>query len=323
MKRIAVLTSGGDAPGMNAAIRAVTRTGLAHGFEVFGVRHGYNGLIAGDFVAYGPREVGGILSLAGTKLGTARCAEMRSAEGLDKALGELARQQIDALVVIGGNGSQTGAHALSDRGFAVVGVASTIDNDLLGTDITIGATTAIDVALESVDRLRATASSLQRGFIIEVMGRDCGYIAAMVGIAGGAETICVPEAPFTPEDVAADIRAAHQRGKSHALAVVAEGAQFDADALAQYFQANESRLGFEMRVCKLGHVQRGGAPGVSDRMLATRLGAEAVQHLKRGEHGVLVGLIGGRITATPLAEVVGRTKPLDLELLGLARTLAR
>ena len=323
MKRLAVLTSGGDAPGMNAAIRAVTRTGLAHGFEVFGVRHGYNGLINGEFVPFGPREVGGILALAGTTLGTARCAEMRTEAGLDKALRELAQQDIGALVVIGGNGSQTGAHALSARGFPVVGVASTIDNDLLGTDITIGATTAIDVALESVDRLRVTASSHQRGFMVEVMGRDCGYLAAMVGIAGGAETICVPEAPFEPEDVVADIHAAYQRGKAHALVVVAEGAKYDADALAEYFKAHESRLGFDMRVCKLGHVQRGGAPGVSDRMLATRLGAAAVEHLDRGEHGVLVGLLDGRISATPLPEVVGRTKPLDLELLNLARTLAR
>jgi len=323
MKRLAVLTSGGDAPGMNAAIRAVTRAGLARGFEVFGVRHGYNGLINGDFVPFGPREVGGILALAGTTLGTARCAEMRTEAGLDKALRELAQKDIGALVVIGGNGSQTGAHALSERGFAVVGVASTIDNDLLGTDITIGATTAIDVALESVDRLRVTASSHQRGFMVEVMGRDCGYLAAMVGIAGGAETICVPEAEFEPEDVAADIRAAYQRGKAHALVVVAEGAKYDADALAQYFKAHESRLGFDMRVCKLGHVQRGGAPGVSDRMLATRLGAAAVEYLDRGEHGVLVGMIDGRVSTTLLPDVVGRTKPLDLELLSLARTLAR
>jgi 6-phosphofructokinase 1 len=323
MKRLAVLTSGGDAPGMNAAIRSVTRSALAGGFEVYGVRHGFSGLIAGEFVALGPREVGGILGLAGTKLGSARCAELRTDAGQDKALRQLSQQGIDALVVIGGNGSQTGAHALSLKGVAVVGVASTIDNDLLGTDITIGATTAIDVALESVDRLRVTASSHERGFMVEVMGRDCGYLAAMVGIAGGAETICVPEAPLEPEEVAADIHAAYQRGKSHALVVVAEGAKYDVDALSQYFKAHQSRLGFDIRACKLGHVQRGGAPGVSDRMLATRLGAGAVEHLERGHHGALIGLVDGRIVATPLAEVVGRTKPVDLSLLELARTLAR
>ena len=323
MKRLAVLTSGGDAPGMNAAIRAVTRSALAAGLQVLGVRNGYSGLIAGQFVPFGPREVGGILALGGTMLGSARCAEMRSDAGQQQALAALAGQGIDALVVIGGNGSQTGAQALSARGLAVVGVASTIDNDLLGTDITIGATTAIDVALESVDRLRVTASSHRRGFLVEVMGRDCGYLAAMVGIAGGAEAICVPEEPQPPEAVAAEIHDAYRRGKSHALVVVAEGAAHDADALAQYFKTHESRLGFDMRVCKLGHVQRGGAPGVSDRMLATRLGAAAVAHLLRGEHGVLVGQVDGGLRATPLAEVAKGTKPLDRELLVLARTLAR
>ena len=323
MKRLAVLTSGGDAPGMNAAIRSVTRSALAAGFEVFGVRHGYTGLIAGDLVPFGPREVGGILALGGTMLGSSRCAELRTDAGQARALQSLAQQGIEALVVIGGNGSQSGACSLSARGLAVVGVASTIDNDLVGTDITIGATTAIDVALESVDRLRVTASSHRRGFLVEVMGRDCGYLAAMVGIAGGAEAICVPELPQQPEAVADEILAAHRRGKTHALVIVAEGASHDADALAQYFKSHESRLGFDMRVCKLGHVQRGGAPGVSDRMLATRLGAAAVEHLVRGEHGVLIGLVGGQIRATPLAEVSGRTKPLDLGLLQLAQTLAR
>jgi 6-phosphofructokinase 1 len=323
MKRLAVLTSGGDAPGMNAAIRSVTRSALAAGFEVFGVRDGYTGLIAGEFVAFGPREVGGILALGGTMLGSSRCAELRTDAGQARALQSLAQHGIEALVVIGGNGSQSGASSLSARGLAVVGVASTIDNDLFGTDITIGATTAIDVALESVDRLRVTASSHRRGFLVEVMGRDCGYLAAMVGIAGGAEAICVPEQPREPEAVAAEILAAYHRGKAHALVIVAEGAAHDADALAQYFRLHESRLGFDMRVCKLGHVQRGGAPGVSDRMLATRLGAAAVEHLQRGEHGVLVGMVGGQLQATPLAEVANRTKPLDLGLLQLAQTLAR
>jgi 6-phosphofructokinase 1 len=323
MKRLAVLTSGGDAPGMNAAIRAVTRSALASGIEVYGVRDGFSGLIDGRFEPFGPRQVGGILPLGGTMLGTARCPQMRSAQGQQQALAALAARQIDALVVIGGNGSQSGAQALAAQGLAVVGVASTIDNDLLGTDITIGATTAVDVALESMDRLRVTASSHRRGFLIEVMGRDCGYLAATVGVAGGAEVICVPEQPITPEAVAAGVRDAYARGKTHALVVVAEGAAQNADTLAQYFKAHASGLGFDMRVCKLGHVQRGGAPGVSDRMLATRLGVGAVQQLCRGQHGVLIGLVGGQIQATPLAEIANRTKPVDLELLALAQTLAR
>jgi 6-phosphofructokinase 1 len=323
MKRLAVLTSGGDAPGMNAAIRAVTRMGLASGFQVYGVRHGYSGLIKGEIEPLGARDVGGIMQLGGTMLGSARCTEMKSEQGQIEAVRQLHSRGIESLVVIGGNGSQTGAHALSQRGLAVVGVASTIDNDLLGTDITIGAVTAIDIALESVDRLGVTASSHQRGFFVEVMGRDCGYLATIVGIAGGAEAIIVPESDTGPEAVAAEIRDAYQRGKSHAIVIVAEGAKHGADALAHYFQEHEERLGFDMRVCKLGHVQRGGAPGAADRLLATQLGAAAVEQLNAEVHGVLVGMRGGEVVATPLAEVVGAIKPLDTRLLQLAQTLAR
>jgi len=323
MKRLAVLTSGGDAPGMNAAIRAVVRMGVARGFDVFGVRHGYTGLIDGDFVPLGPRDVGGIMERGGTMLGTTRCGALKTEAGQAEAVRQLGSHEISALVVIGGNGSQAGALALARKGLRVVGVASTIDNDLPGSDITIGTATAIDVALESVDRLRVTASSLHRVFLVEVMGRDCGYLACMVGIASGAEAIVVPEAPAEPEAVATDIRGAYERGKSHAIAVVAEGAQHDAEALARYFRAHQARLGFDLRVCKLGHVQRGGAPGESDRLLATRLGAAAVEHLAAGHDGSLVGMIDGHVAMTPLGEVVGRTKPLDTRLLELARTLAQ
>lgn len=323
MTRLAVLTSGGDAPGMNAAIRAVVRMGVARGFEMFGVRHGYTGLIGGDFVPLGPRDVGGIMERGGTLLGTTRCGELKTEAGQIQALQQLRSREISGLIVIGGNGSQAGAHALSLKGLRVVGVASTIDNDLVGSDVTIGTATAIDVALESVDRLRVTASSLHRVFLVEVMGRDCGYLACMVGIASGAEAIVVPEAPVEPEAVATDIRGAYERGKSHAIAVVAEGAKHNAEALAQYFRAHEARLGFDLRVCKLGHVQRGGAPGVLDRMLATRLGAAAVEQMAAGHDGVLVGLVDGQVAGTPLADVVGHTKPLDTSLLELARTLAQ
>jgi 6-phosphofructokinase 1 len=323
MTRLAVLTSGGDAPGMNAAIRAVVRMGVARGHEVLGVRHGYTGLIAGEFMALGPRDVGGIMERGGTMLGSTRCVELKTEAGQLRALASLRERGIDKLVVIGGNGSQTGAHALHRLGLAVVGVASTIDNDLVGSDLTIGATTAIDVALESVDRLRVTATSHQRVFIVEVMGRDCGYLATLVGMASGAEVVVIPEVPTEPEAVARDIQAARARGKHHAIAVVAEGAAHGADALAQYFHAHQARLGCDFRVCKLGHVQRGGAPGVVDRMLATRLGAAAVAQLDSGPHGVLMGFIDGVLTTTPLAEVIGRTKPPDLRLHELARTLAQ
>jgi len=323
MKRIAVLTSGGDAPGMNAAIRAVVRTGIEKGWEVFGAHHGYMGLIAGDMAPLGARDVGGIIQQGGTVLGSARCPEFKTEDGRLKALRALHQQDIDALVIIGGNGSQTGAHALSQMGFPVVGVASTIDNDLYGTEISIGVDTALDVALEAIDRLKVTASSHQRAFLVEVMGRECGYLALVAGIAGGAEAIVIPEVETDPEVLAAELRAAYERGKAHALVVVAEGARYNAEELARYFQAHHDRLGFELRVTTLGHVQRGGAPGAFDRLLATRLGAAATEHLARGEQGVLVGLLRGEIAATPLAEVVGNKKPLDLRLLELACVLAR
>lgn len=323
MKRLAVLTSGGDAPGMNAAIRAIVRVGVARGFEVFGVRHGYTGLIAGDFVALGPRDVGGIMERGGTILGTTRCVDLKTDAGQAQALDRLRMRDIEQLVVIGGDGSQAGACALSRRGLSVVGVASTIDNDLVGSDVTIGATTAIDVALESVDRLRVTASSHGRVFLVEVMGRECGYLAANVGIASGAEIIVVPESPSDPESIATDLNAAYERGKSHAIVVVAEGAQHNAEALAEYFGHHKARLGFDLRICRLGHVQRGGAPGVADRMLATRLGAAAIAQVDAGRTGVLVGIVGGQVVATPLGEVVGRRKGLDPALLQLARVLAQ
>jgi len=323
MKRLAVLTSGGDAPGMNAAIRAVVRMGTACGFDVFGVRHGYAGLMAGEFVRLAPRDVGGIIERGGTMLGTTRCADLMGDAGQETALRQLRSLDIAGLVVIGGNGSQAGSLALSRKGMPVVGVASTIDNDLVGSDITIGATTAIDVALESIDRLRVTASSHRRVFLVEVMGRDCGYLATLVGIAGGAEVIVTPEAPSTPEQIAADIHAAYGRGKSHAIAVVAEGAGYNVDALAEYFETHRARLGFDLRVCRLGHVQRGGAPGVADRLLATRLGAAAVEQFESRRHGVLVGVLGGVVTCTPLADVVQRKPPPDGTLLELAHALAQ
>jgi 6-phosphofructokinase 1 len=321
MKRIAVLTSGGDAPGMNAAIRAVARTGVAKGWEVFGVQHGYEGLMAGTFRRLGPREVGGIIQLGGTMLGSARAPEFKNEEGRKKALRELNQMQIEGLVVIGGNGSQAGAHALSEMGFPVVGVASTIDNDLYGSEITIGVDTALNIALESIDRLKTTASSHNRAFLIEVMGRDCGYLALMSGIAGGAEAIVIPEVEITPEQLAAILRASYERGKAHAIVVVAEGAKNNAEALEKYFQEHKKSLGFELRATRLGHVQRGGAPGAFDRLLATRLGAGATQALAENQAGVLIGLNKGEITRTPLQQAVTTKKPLDRTLLALAQEL--
>lgn len=323
MKRIAVLTSGGDAPGMNAAIRAVTRCALDQNWEVFGVRQGYTGLMAGQLTALAVRSVGGIIQQGGTILGSARCPAFKTEEGRQQALHKLEEKQIDGLVVIGGNGSQTGAYALSQLGLPIVGIASTIDNDLVGSDVTIGVDTALNIVIEASDRLKTTASSHQRAFLIEVMGRDCGYLALMAGIAGGAEVVVIPEIDTLPEQVAQELSAAYERGKAHALVIVAEGARYGAEALAAYFAQHKERIGFDLRTTILGHVQRGGAPTAYDRLLATRLGAGAVAALARGENGVLIGMQQGGVATTPLAAVIGRQKPINPELFTLARVLAQ
>lgn len=323
VKRIAVLTSGGDAPGMNAAIRAVVRTGVDNKLEVYGVEHGYQGLLSGEFNPMGPRDVSGIIQLGGTVLGSARSLEFKTEEGRYKAIRELNKHGIEALVIIGGNGSQTGAHALHTMGFPVVGVASTIDNDLYGSDITIGVDTALNIALEAIDRLKVTASSHERAFLVEVMGRDCGYLALMAGIAGGAEAICIPEIETPPEKVAKRIEQAYRGGKKHALIVVAEGAKYNAQHLADYFKEHNERLGFDVRTTTLGYVQRGGTPGAYDRLLGTRLGAMAVEQIMQGHFGVLVGTVKGEITATPHEDVVSKKKVIDPKLFDLANVLAK
>jgi len=321
MKRIAVLTSGGDAPGMNAAIRAVARGGVQRGFEVFGVEDGFRGLVEGRFRPLGRRDVGGIIHLGGTMLGSARLPEFEERAVRQKALDRMRKDCLEALVVIGGNGSQAGAAALSEMGLPVVGVASTIDNDLVGSEPTIGVDTALDVALESIDRLKTTASSHHRAFLVETMGRNCGYLALVIGITGGAEAVVIPEFETTPEVIARELRDAYRRGKSHGIVVVAEGAKLNAEALVEYFHREKESTGFTLRVTKLGYVQRGGAPGAADRLLATQLGAAAVERLAAGEGGVLVGRIRDEVVTTPYAEVVGRVKPLDPRLFDLAKVM--
>ena len=322
MKNIAVLTSGGDAPGMNAAIRAVTRSALDLGMSVFGVRQGWQGLVDGQFRQLSARDVGGIIQVGGTFLGSARSAEFREESGRSKALRHLAQSNIDGVVVIGGNGSQTGSYMLSQLGVHVVGVASTIDNDLLGTDISIGSDTAINVTLEAIDHLRTTGSSHNRAFLVETMGRDCGYLAMMAGLAGGAEVISTPEFEVPSSEIAQRLHAAYERGKTHAIVVIAEGVKENATKILAYFDANK-RTGFELRTTTLGHVVRGAPPSAFDRLLATRLGVNAVKSLSDGETGVLIGWQKNEVTRTPLVDVIGRTKAVDTELLELARILAK
>jgi len=311
MKNLAVLTSGGDAPGMNAAIRAVIRTGLSHGVGTWGVYQGYTGLIEGNFKRLGSRDVSSIIQRGGTILGSARCPEFQTPEGVELAIRRMKGSGIDGLVVIGGNGSQTGSDQLRKMGFPVVGVASTIDNDLYGSDITIGVDTALNVAVSAIDNLKVTASSHRRVLMLEVMGRKCGYLALMAGIAGGAEAITIPEVDIKPEALAERIQDVYKRGKPHAIVVVAEGSQHNAEGLCRYFKEHDLLKGFEFRASVLGYVQRGAVPTANDRLLGTRLGSFAAEQLIAGNSGILVGVHKTELCTTPLDEVVTGKKPLD------------
>lgn len=321
MKKIGVLTSGGDAPGENPCIRAVVRTAISHGLEVIGVHRGYAGLMDTDVEPLNARSVGGIIHRGGTFLETARYPEFKNEEARHTALRNLNRQDIEALVVIGGNGSQTGALKLYQMGFPVIGVPATIDNDLAFTDMAIGVDTALNTLLDAVDRIKDTASSHQRAFLVEVMGRDSGYLALMGGIAGGAEAIVIPEVKTSCEELAAKVEDAYVRGKAHFIAVVAEGARPDTQTLAQHLRGKE--LGFEVRVTILGHVQRGGSPTAFDRLLGTRLGAAAVQQLVKGKKGKMVGITGNKVVVTDLEKVLATRKSVDLEFYRLAEMLEK
>jgi 6-phosphofructokinase 1 len=323
MKSIAILTSGGDAPGMNAAIRAVTRSALDRNIAVHGVQHGWQGLIDDHIRPLAARDVGGIIQIGGTFLGSGRSSSFREAKAREQALKNLRAHGVEGLVVIGGNGSQTGSHEFGKLGFPVVGVASTIDNDLYGTDITIGCDSAINVTLEAIDHLRTTGSSHNRAFLVETMGRNCGYLAMMAGLAGGAEVISTPEAEVPAAEIAQRLRAAYERGKTHAIVVIAEGVKDNTQMILAHLEKDKRMLGFELRATILGHVVRGAPPTAFDRILATQLGADAVAALAAGEHGVLIGYQKSAVTRTPLQEIAGRTKPVDTRLVELARVLAK
>jgi 6-phosphofructokinase 1 len=323
MRSIAVLTSGGDAPGMNAAIRAVVRTGEARGLNVYGVHQGYSGLIEGDFKRMGARDVSNLIQRGGTVLGSARCMEFQTEEGRELAIRRMKGAGIEGLVVIGGNGSQTGSHLLHQMGFPVVGVASTIDNDLYGSDLTIGVDTALNVALSAIDNLKVTAAAHSRALLVEVMGRKCGYLALMAGVAGGAEAIVIPEVEVDPEQLAAHIQDVYERGKPHAIIVVAEGAKYNAEGLCQQFREKDLLHGYEFRSTVLGYIQRGATPTCADRLLGTRLGSAAVEEMLKGNTGVLVGMQKGELITTPLDVVVAGKKELDPWYLAAADMLAR
>jgi 6-phosphofructokinase 1 len=321
MKRIGVLTSGGDAPGMNTAVRAVVRTALHHGLETYGVHEGYAGLLAGKCYELKARDVGDILHRGGTFLQTARCAEMHTDAGLRIAVERISESRLDGVVVIGGDGSLAGAYALHSLGVPTVGIPASIDNDIWGTNMSIGVDTALNTIMETVDKLRDTASSHQRAFLIETMGRNCGYLALMAGVVCGAEFSLIPEVDVTLEEVADAVAAAYARGKSHSMILVAEGASLDIREVARYL--DERELGYESRITILGHVQRGGTPTAFDRLLATRLGVAAVDALVAGDTGIMTALTGREISRVPLEQTVAQHRAANLMFHDMTKMLAR
>ena len=318
IERIAVLTSGGDAPGMNAALRAVVRKGIYHGFKVFGVNRGYEGLIHGELQEMSIGSVADIVLRGGTILKTARSEEMRIVEGQQKAIKQLHKFDINALVVIGGDGSFRGAQTLSANGFQVVGIPGTIDNDIAGTDLTIGFDTAINTVVDAVSKIRDTASSHERTFIVEVMGRNCGNIALQAGIACGAESILVPEIPYNLDEISDKLKRGHLRGKNHSIILVSEGVG-SAYKIGEELRA---RSGFETRITVLGHLQRGGNPSAQDAVIAAAMGGKAVEIVLAGESDKMTAFVNQTVISSPLTAAYGTRRPFNRELYDLANELS-
>jgi 6-phosphofructokinase 1 len=320
VKALAVLTSGGDAPGMNAAIRAVVRTAVSHGCEVYGVTKGYSGLLEGQITAMTASSVANIIQRGGTILKTDRCEAFYQKSVRREAAHILKRKGIDGLIVIGGDGSFTGAHLMEkETGFPVIGVPGTIDNDIAGTEDTIGFDTAVNTAIDAIDRIRDTASSHDRIFIVEVMGRSSGFIAVQVGIGGGAETIMVPEKKESLANVCKNIDRGLKRGKSSSIIVIAEG---EKPGLSQRLADGLAKKNYQPKVCILGHTQRGGSPTAHDRMLASILGASAVTYLLAGKSDAMVGVKDDHVVLVPFKNVIGVKKAIPIELLNMASILA-
>jgi 6-phosphofructokinase 1 len=302
---------------MNAAIRAVTRTAIYNGFEVIGFRRGYEGLLEGDVIPLSVSSVGGIIHRGGTILRTARCERFTKPEGVREGLQRLREYDIDALVVIGGDGSFRGAHELHKLGYPVVGIPGTIDNDMAGTDCTIGFDTACNTALQCIEKLRDTASSHERLFLVEVMGRNAGFLAIEAAVAAGAEFVLIPERKFDIDLLCKKLHYAKERGKSHSLIIVAEGVMSVSELSAQLKDTG----GYDARIIVLGHIQRGGSPSSFDAVLASRLGGGAIEAIIRGEFGVMVGRTAGKITTCPLQIAWEQTKGLDEDMLSLVDIL--
>ena len=318
IKRVGIITSGGDCPGMNAAIRSAVRTCLNDGLEPFAVYSGYKGLIEGHILPMTSKDVANTIQRGGTFLRSARSPEFKTEEGQKKALKHIADHNLDGFIIIGGDGSLTGARCLyRDHGIPVVGIPGSIDNDIYGTDMSIGVDTALNTIVNSIDMINETASSHDRTFLIEVMGRNSGYLALAGAVTAGAEAVLIPEVPFCLEDIINKIRKRYEEGKSRSIVIVAEGVGSAYD----FGKAFELIGGFDTRITVLGHLQRGGSPSHFDRMLASRFGLAAVRQLVK-EPGVMVGLHNTNVICTPLDEVLGKKKELDPDLLELAKVLS-
>lgn len=318
MKKIAVLTSGGDAPGMNAAIRAVVRKAMFHGIEVYGIHHGFDGFIKGDMELLNLGSVGGIIQRGGTKLYSARCPEFKEEAYQLHGIEKMHEAGIEGLVVIGGDGSYRGAMDLTKLGFPCVGVPGTIDNDVPGTQFTIGFDTAINTVIDAVDKIRDTATSHENSFIVEVMGRDAGDIALWAGLAAGAESVLIPEEPYDLDDIIGRMKRGVARSKKHSIIIVAEGVMSGGE-LAKLLK---EKAGIETRVSVLGHIQRGGAPSAQDRVLASRLGAHAVEVLMEGHGGRAVGIQNQQVIDYDMKEAFTNSHASDVSLYTLSKELS-
>lgn len=318
MKTIGVLTSGGDSPGMNAAVRAVVRKAIYHNLNVYGIYQGYAGLMAGNIKKLELGSVGDIIHRGGTVLYTARSEEFKTLEGQQQGIEQLKKHGIEGLVVIGGDGSYRGAQKLTEHGFPCIGLPGTIDNDIAGTDYTIGFNTALHTVIDAIDKIRDTATSHERTFIIEVMGRHAGDIALWAGLAGGAETIIIPEIGFKLEDVVGRIKSGQKRGKKHTIIVLAEGVSSGMD----FAKLIEKETQLETRVSVLGHIQRGGTPTAFDRVLSSRLGGRAVELLMEGKAGRAVGMEKNQIVDYSFDEVFSMPHKIDESMYRLSQELS-
>jgi 6-phosphofructokinase 1 len=322
MKKVAIMTSGGDAPGMNACLRAAVRGAIYHGLEIYGIYRGYDGMIEGDIVKMNSHSVSNIIQKGGTILKSARSEEFKTKEGRKKAYHELKKLDIDGLITIGGDGTFTGAKIFFDEfGIPTVGAPGTIDNDLYGTDYTIGFDTAVNTALGAIDKIRDTADSHNRLFFIEVMGRDSGYIAIRSGIGGGAELVMVPETSTSIKEVISTLQAGWDRHKTSSIVVVAEGdEEGNAMEIAEKVKKEISQK--DIKVSILGHIQRGGSPSAQDRILASRLGLGAIEGLLKGEKNSMAGIINDKLVFTPFEDSITKNKPLNQELIHMVKVLS-